>query len=87
MNRLSTFRRVGLSFAFALFSASIYGEPPDKNIVSRTAEIDGVKLHYITAYDGRSRADGHFAARLCGNDDPVSIPANEAITGRVVLLM
>jgi hypothetical protein len=52
MNRLSTFRRVGLSFAFALFSASIYGEPADKNIVSRTAEIDGVHLHYLTAGHG-----------------------------------
>jgi pimeloyl-ACP methyl ester carboxylesterase len=41
----------GLS-SFALFSASIYGEPPDKNIVSRTAEIDGVKLHYLTAGHG-----------------------------------
>jgi pimeloyl-ACP methyl ester carboxylesterase len=42
----------GLSFAFALFSASIYGEPADKNIVSRTAEIDGVHLHYLTAGHG-----------------------------------
>ncbi|MFZ3377905.1 MAG: alpha/beta hydrolase [Chthoniobacterales bacterium] len=54
MNRLSTFCRVGLPFACALFSASIYGEPADKNIVSRTAEIDGVKLHYLTAGHGPS---------------------------------
>ena len=52
MNRLSTFCRVGLSFAFALFSASIYGEPADKSIVSRTAEIDGVQLHYLTSGHG-----------------------------------
>jgi pimeloyl-ACP methyl ester carboxylesterase len=52
MNRLSTFCRGGLSFAFALFSASIYGEPADKSIVSRTAEIDGVQLHYLTAGHG-----------------------------------
>ncbi|HWX15530.1 MAG TPA: alpha/beta hydrolase [Chthoniobacterales bacterium] len=52
MNRLSTFCRVGLSCLFALFSASIYGEPADKNILSRTAEIDGVHLHYLTAGQG-----------------------------------
>jgi pimeloyl-ACP methyl ester carboxylesterase len=52
MNRLSTFRRVGLPFACALFSASIYGEPADKNIVLRTAEIDGVQLHYLTSGHG-----------------------------------
>jgi pimeloyl-ACP methyl ester carboxylesterase len=52
MNRLSNFCRVGLSCVFALFSASIYGEPAHKNIVSRTAEIDGVHLHYLTAGHG-----------------------------------
>ena len=52
MNRLSTFCRVGLSCVFALFSASIYAEPADKNILSRTAEIDGVHLHYLTAGHG-----------------------------------
>jgi pimeloyl-ACP methyl ester carboxylesterase len=52
MNRLSTFCRVGLPFVFALFSASIYGESADKSIVSRTAEIDGVQLHYLTSGHG-----------------------------------
>ena len=52
MNRLSTFCRVGLSFVFALFSTSLYGEPADKNIVSCTAEVDGVQLHYLTAGHG-----------------------------------
>jgi pimeloyl-ACP methyl ester carboxylesterase len=52
MNRLSIFCRVGLPFVFALFSASIYGEMADKNIVSRTTEIDGVHLHYLTAGHG-----------------------------------
>ena len=42
----------GLSFLFALFAASLYGEPADKNIVSRTAEVDGVQLHYLTAGHG-----------------------------------
>ena len=35
-----------------LVAAPIYGEPSDKNIVSRTADIDGVKLHYLTAEHG-----------------------------------
>ena len=39
-------------FIFALFSAAVRAEPMDKNIVSRTAEIDGVKLHYMTAGHG-----------------------------------
>ena len=52
MNRVSNFRRVGLSFLFAVFAASLYGEPADKNIVSRTAEVDGVQLHYLTAGHG-----------------------------------
>jgi pimeloyl-ACP methyl ester carboxylesterase len=39
-------------FIFALFSAALRAEPTDKKIVSRTAEIDGVKLHYMTAGHG-----------------------------------
>jgi pimeloyl-ACP methyl ester carboxylesterase len=35
-----------------LVAAPIYCEPSDKNIVSRTADIDGVKLHYLTAGHG-----------------------------------
>ena len=42
----------GLSFVLALFSTPICAEPSDKNIVSRTAEIDGVQLHYLTAGHG-----------------------------------
>jgi pimeloyl-ACP methyl ester carboxylesterase len=49
VNRLSTFCRVGLSFVFA---AAIHAETSDKNIVSRTAEVDGVQLHYLTAGHG-----------------------------------
>jgi pimeloyl-ACP methyl ester carboxylesterase len=37
---------------FGLVAAPIYGEPSDKNILSRTADIDGVKLHYLTAGHG-----------------------------------
>ena len=54
MNRMFRFAIFlsGLFFAFALFSRPACGETPDKNIVSRTAEVDGVKLHYLTAGHG-----------------------------------
>ena len=39
-------------FVLVFFPASLYGEPADKNIVSRTAEVDGVQLHYLTAGHG-----------------------------------
>ena len=37
---------------FVLVVAPIFGAPLDKNIASRTADIDGVKLHYLTAGHG-----------------------------------
>lgn len=42
----------GWFFVLALLSTSAYAETSDKNIVSRTAEIDGVQLHYMTAGHG-----------------------------------
>src|SRR6266478_1659418 len=51
MNRLSDFCLVGMSFVFA-FSASIYTETSDGDIDSRTAKIDNVDLHYLTAGHG-----------------------------------
>src|SRR4029077_13592474 len=39
-------------FGLNLFSASINAQPSDKNIVSRTAEVDGIQLHYLTAGHG-----------------------------------
>jgi pimeloyl-ACP methyl ester carboxylesterase len=39
-------------FMLAFFSAPIYAEPSDKNIVSRTAEGDGIKLYYLMAGRG-----------------------------------
>ena len=33
-------------------SSKAYGEAADETIVSRTAEIDGIKLHYMTAGQG-----------------------------------
>jgi Predicted hydrolases or acyltransferases (alpha/beta hydrolase superfamily) len=41
-----------LFFILALFSATLRADPSDKNIVSRTAEIDGVQLHYMIAGHG-----------------------------------
>src|ERR1700680_4154289 len=52
MNLHSNLRLVGLSFVFTLFAAPIFAEPVDKNIAARTAEIDGVQLHYLTAGHG-----------------------------------
>ena len=39
-------------FVLALLATSAYAETSDKNIVSRTTEIDGVQLHYLTAGHG-----------------------------------
>jgi len=52
MNRVSSFCLVGLSFVFAFFPAPIFAGPLDKNTISRTAEIDGVQLHYLRAGHG-----------------------------------
>jgi pimeloyl-ACP methyl ester carboxylesterase len=43
---------LGLLFFSASFSATAYGETLDKTFVSRTAEIDGIKLHYTTGGHG-----------------------------------
>ena len=51
---MSNFCLVGLFFVFALFSGPACAETSDKNIVARTAEIDGVKLHYLTAGHGQA---------------------------------
>jgi pimeloyl-ACP methyl ester carboxylesterase len=40
--------------SLAAFSAVAYADAPDKSIVSRTVESDGVKLHYLTAGHGPS---------------------------------
>jgi pimeloyl-ACP methyl ester carboxylesterase len=42
----------GLFFVFALVSTPICAESSNKNMASRTVEIDGVQLHYITAGHG-----------------------------------
>jgi pimeloyl-ACP methyl ester carboxylesterase len=43
---------LGPLFLSAIFSSNAYGQAADKTIVSRTAEIDGVKLHYLSAGHG-----------------------------------
>jgi pimeloyl-ACP methyl ester carboxylesterase len=35
-----------------LFAAASYGQAPDQAVASRTAQIDGVKIHYLTAGHG-----------------------------------
>src|SRR3989441_6408929 len=52
MNRISKFCIVRFSLVFALLPASFFAESSDKNIGSRRAEIDGLRLHYLTAGHG-----------------------------------
>ena len=42
----------GVLFLCAVFAGGTYANAADKNFVSRTAEIDGVKLHYTTGGHG-----------------------------------
>src|SRR5437879_13672819 len=52
---LNLLLRLAVFCPLLLFSASyskVYGAAADETIVSRTAEINGVKLHYITAGHG-----------------------------------
>jgi pimeloyl-ACP methyl ester carboxylesterase len=39
-------------FLFNAFSAKAYAAAPDKTIASRTANVGGIKLHYLTAGHG-----------------------------------
>ena len=39
-------------FLFSAYFSNAYGQAADEAIVARTAEIDGVKLHYLTAGHG-----------------------------------
>jgi len=43
---------LGLLFFCSFFSAAAFADTPDKTFVSRTTEIDGVKLHYTTGGHG-----------------------------------
>ncbi len=42
----------GPIFLSIVSSSKVYGEATDETIVSRTAEIDGVKLYFMTAGQG-----------------------------------
>src|SRR6476646_4931974 len=45
--------RCGLALVvFGLFVRSLGAEPSEMKIISRTAAVDGVKLHYLTAGKG-----------------------------------
>jgi pimeloyl-ACP methyl ester carboxylesterase len=45
---------IGPVLSSVAFSSQAYGEATDKTVASRAAEIDGVKLHYLTAGGGPS---------------------------------
>ncbi len=52
LNLLLGLAVLGPLFLFTASSSKAYGHATDETIVSRTAEIDGVKLHYLTAGHG-----------------------------------
>jgi pimeloyl-ACP methyl ester carboxylesterase len=52
LNRFRILAAPGLLFFCASFSATAYPHTRDQTFVSRTAEIDGVKLHYTTGGHG-----------------------------------
>src|SRR5882724_9680124 len=52
LNRFSILAVPGLLLSTAVFSGAASANAADKNFVSRTAEIDGVKLHYTTGGHG-----------------------------------
>jgi len=51
-NRLVSLCVFGLTFFLVLFPAALSAQTSDKTIAAHTAEIDGVKLHYMTAGRG-----------------------------------
>jgi len=52
LNRFTSLAASAVLAASVAFPAMMYGRAPGTSIASRTAEIDGVKLHYLTAGHG-----------------------------------
>ena len=52
LNFLLGLAALGPLFLSTASSSKAFGQARDETIVSRTAEIDGVKLHYLTAGHG-----------------------------------
>jgi len=52
MKRALSLAVLGLLFLSTGFSSKAYAAAPDDTIASRTAEVNGVKLHYLTAGHG-----------------------------------
>jgi pimeloyl-ACP methyl ester carboxylesterase len=52
LNFLLNVAACGPLFLFPAFSSQAYGQTTDKAIVSHTAQIDGVRLHYLNAGHG-----------------------------------
>jgi len=66
---------LGLLFFSAFFSVAACADTPEKTIVSRTAEIDGVKLRYTTGGHGPALILLHGYAETSRMWTP-RIPAN-----------
>ena len=52
LNFLLALSVFGPLFLFTASSSKVYGQATDETIVSRTAEVNGIKLHYLTAGHG-----------------------------------
>ena len=52
LNHFTSLAASAVLAASVAFPAMMYGRAPGTSIASRTAEIDGVKLHYLTAGHG-----------------------------------
>src|SRR3989475_673361 len=52
LNFLLALSVFGPHFLFTASSSKAYGQATDETIVSRTAEVNGIKLHYLTAGHG-----------------------------------
>jgi pimeloyl-ACP methyl ester carboxylesterase len=62
---------LGLLFFSASFSVAAYADTPHKTFVSRTAEIDGIKLHYTTGGHGPALILLHGYAETSGMWTPI----------------
>lgn len=52
MNRIRAFCLIGFFFVVISLSTPIFAETSDKNIASRTSNVEGVQLRYLTAGHG-----------------------------------
>jgi pimeloyl-ACP methyl ester carboxylesterase len=79
LNQLPILAVLGLFFFSASLSVA-YADTLDKNFVSRTAEIDGVKLHYTTGGHGQSLILLHGYAETSRMWNPILPVLSEKFT-------